>query len=405
LRLAFGSPEGRTALLEGFAATAPSVAPAGVELKGKRGVFQVSLAPDASGVELVVLGSASPRAGVAVRVNSTDAGTLSLGPEQTLQRLLLPAPTLVADRNRIELVRPDAADGSVTLLAAWLGSRSMEASSSLANAPPGALRGGWSEPEDFDGRRVRRLRSQASVALDLAPAPGDYVLFLQGRSAATADRTLEVGVSLSGRHLSEHQLGATFQTVFLPVDAFRLTRPQSSIELLPLQSAAGDLLIERVGLLPLLPERMLDLGRGAVRPFLGSGFSFDEISGDRDGVWSVGRTSRLFFLMDPVSEAYVLTLTAKAFHPLAPLSVQAELNGKPLGSVSVGHEIGSYELAVPRAALERGKNELVLAYASTLAPVRTEAGSTDVRELGIFVDWLELRRASQQTSLSTVGAR
>jgi hypothetical protein len=405
LRLAFGSPEGRATLLEGFAATAPSVAPAGVELKEKRGLLQVSLAPDASGVELVVLGSASARAGVAVRVNATAAGTLSLGPEPTLQRLLLPAPALVADRNRIELVRTDAAGGTITLLAAWLGSPSMEATSSLAHAPPTALRGGWSEPEDFDGRRVRRLRSQASVALELQPAPGDYVLVLQGRSAASEDKSLELGVSLSGRHLAEQHVAANFQSAFLPVDAFRLTRPLSSIDLLPLQSAAGDLLIERVGLSPLLPERMLDLGRDASRAFLGSGFSFDEVSGDRDGVWSEGPKSRLYLLMDPSREEYVLTLAAKAFHGVAPLAVSVELNQKPLGSISLGPAFAIHELPVPRDGLEHGASELVFSYAETQAPLRSELGSTDARELGMFLDWVELRPSSRGRSLSTLGAR
>jgi hypothetical protein len=404
LRFAFGSPEGRAELDHGFAPGPASELPLAAELVQQRGSLEFELAPDPVATELILLARASSTSGdrLAVHVNDADVGTLTLGAELSLQRVTLPAAELVADRNRIDFTRLNPSAKGSTFVAAWLEPASIASAVDLrTSASVVATHAGWSSVQAVDGRQVRRTASQGQVTLPLRPLPTEYAFFLVGRNGQATGAPLEVGVSLQGKHLGEIQLGGTWQTRFLPVATVDVPRGDSLLELLLPQSVEGDLVVERLGLTPLRPELLLDIGRPAARPYLASGVSFDEILPDRDGAWSEGSASHVTTLLAPADEAYVLSLAARALYLLAPLSVRVEVNGVALGAVTVDREFGIQELKVPRGLLKHGPNDLALSYARTMAPAHADPHSTDARELAIFLDWLELRPTSQGASLAT----
>lgn len=133
----------------------------------------------------------------------------------------------------------------------------------------------------------------------------------------------------------------------------------------------------------------VDLGTSSARPYLASGWSWDETAGDGTTfVWSEGEASALdFFLARPRE----LALTFRAFpftYDGAPeQGVEMVVNGRPVAEVALAPGPGEHRVALPAAALAAGSNRLLLRYRWSRSPAAAGA-SGDHRRLAVGWDWL-----------------
>ncbi|MEZ4375409.1 MAG: hypothetical protein R3B07_31650 [Polyangiaceae bacterium] len=151
----------------------------------------------------------------------------------------------------------------------------------------------------------------------------------------------------------------------------------------------GDSALEltHLTLMPLGRSIDLDIGTPSARPFLVQGFYDDESDGERTAAWSSGVRSVIALALDPeATNAYEVRITGHAIEGLAPLNVEARLNGKSIGTQKFGAGWGYYTYSVPASLLQKGTNLLELSYPTSVRPSETEPGSKDQRELAIRIE-------------------
>jgi arylsulfatase A-like enzyme len=143
-------------------------------------------------------------------------------------------------------------------------------------------------------------------------------------------------------------------------------------------------------LLPLAEVRQeagqIDFGTPGARSHLRSGWSFDEGGGRRGPtiVWSQGEVSTVeLFLAAPRDLRAGLRCAPFDSGDRGPQAVTVELNGRPVGTVTLRPGLNDYTLELPRAAEVAGTNRLAFRY-------RWVTRSGD-RDLAVAWDLLTLR--------------
>ena len=141
-------------------------------------------------------------------------------------------------------------------------------------------------------------------------------------------------------------------------------------------------------------SRRIDLGDPASRAALGSGWSWDERSGEMSFVWSDGARSELdLFLLAPKP----IELSFRCFAAPDPLenrkqTMRIGVNGIEVDSVTVDPRPTVHRVTLPAAALRTGSNRLQFDYAWTAAPASSDARSQ--RRLAVGWDWLSVATGS-----------
>ena len=152
---------------------------------------------------------------------------------------------------------------------------------------------------------------------------------------------------------------------------------------------------------------LLDLGTAEARVFLGSGWSWNERSGETSFVWGTGEVSELHFFL---STARKLDLEIRCFpvsFPEAPTQeVRPTLNDTSLEPLSLAPKPQVYRIHVPAGASKQGMNRLTFQYAYSHSPV-SAARSRGGRSLAVGWDWirfhLEPTAAKSEVTASAAG--
>lgn len=132
---------------------------------------------------------------------------------------------------------------------------------------------------------------------------------------------------------------------------------------------------------------VLDLGAPEARDFLGTGWSWNERSGETTFVWGTGKISELRFFL---STARDLDLEIRCFpfsYPGAPTQViRPTLNDTTLDSITLAQKTDSYRIHIPASALVHGMNRLLFEYAYSRTSETSDGG--DKRSLAVGWDWI-----------------
>jgi hypothetical protein len=135
--------------------------------------------------------------------------------------------------------------------------------------------------------------------------------------------------------------------------------------------------LDTLAVVPVSEE--LEISLGDASGHLVAGFS----KPDARSVWSEGKRSVVAGVLQPAAGAYTLDVRCAAYPPLAPVTVQARVNGQEIGSASVSQKASDVSWAVPAGVLRAGPNELAFEYSQTGQPSKLKPGSKDERELAI----------------------
>jgi len=128
----------------------------------------------------------------------------------------------------------------------------------------------------------------------------------------------------------------------------------------------------------------LDIGAAGDEQSI-NGFYFIEQNGDTTYRWS-GATATITFA-GAGARPWQLHLRLSGLRPDGPAVVTVGINGQPAGQVELGGEMAEIELPISRQQLlPSGQAEISLSTTTFVVP-------PDTRELGVMVDWAELRPA------------
>lgn len=156
---------------------------------------------------------------------------------------------------------------------------------------------------------------------------------------------------------------------------------------------------------PLGPPRstatgaVIDLGADEERAELIAGFHAPEPVERRRASWSDGDSSEIAFSLRGSAKRHLLTLLGDPYFAIQPVSVRANLNGKEIGAVTLDTGWKGYALVVEPGVAQEGENTLTLHYSKTGQPSVIEASSTDVRELSVRLDEIQLQPITERVRL------
>lgn len=138
-------------------------------------------------------------------------------------------------------------------------------------------------------------------------------------------------------------------------------------------------------------DSTIDVGTGAARPLLRSGFGDDEREGERTFAWIDGRHAAILVPRRSPTRARV-ELECLPFLPTAGLTQQisAVLNGVPIGTAALPGGWNHVSFTAPARAWQIGVNELELFLSSDVSPAESGLG-TDSRRLSVAVDRLTVQ--------------
>ena len=258
----------------------------------------------------------------------------------------------------------------------------------------GSLRDGWVRHAKVDGRSVSQTQgAKSTVVVKLNPEASPYAVTAVMKSAAAS----ELAVQLNGRELGKWKVGADWEMQTLAAPAGVVTDGENTIEIRAnvKPSATGDAALgvsmSTLQLSPLAPHTNVYAGARNARPFMLNGFYGSEGTAGNATVWSRGGTSKVAVLLDPAPGPYELGIRGHAFSPIAPLTVEARVNGRSVGEVSVESKPGWQNFDVPGGLLERGLNHVEFVYATTAKPSDTQTGSKDTRDLAVRFQEISVR--------------
>ena len=133
----------------------------------------------------------------------------------------------------------------------------------------------------------------------------------------------------------------------------------------------------------------IDFGTPAARPYLHSGWSMDEGSGDSTWVWSLGRESVLeFFLHEPRKLPVTFRCFPFQFPGSPPQRISIAVNGVDLQTVRLLDGSKPYQIILPAVALKTGKNQLQFRYAYSRAAIAVKSNSVGLRILSVGWNYL-----------------
>ncbi len=155
--------------------------------------------------------------------------------------------------------------------------------------------------------------------------------------------------------------------------------------------AAASLLVVATAWAIVPGDSTLDVGTGAARPLLRSGFGDDEREGERTFAWVEGRHASIL-VPRRSSRRATLDLECLPFLPTEGSTQQASavLNGVSIGTVVLPGGWNRVSFTAPAHAWQIGVNELELFFSSSASPAQSGVG-TDARQLSVAVDRLTVR--------------
>ncbi|MCA9630854.1 MAG: hypothetical protein KC766_24475 [Myxococcales bacterium] len=215
---------------------------------------------------------------------------------------------------------------------------------------------------------------------------GEYVVAVRGRcNKPPGAPSCRLRLALNGSDLTVMSFSDSVSLQSRVIQSARLNPQGNGLGLLSMGDSSLEL--THLSLMPLGPSLDLNVGTPSARPYLVAGFYDDESDGNRRAAWSSGERSVIALPIAPRPDrAYVVRITAHAVEALAPLTVEARLNGKPLGSEKFGAGWGYHSYPVPRGSLQSGANLLELSYPTTVQPAEVEPGSEDHRALAVRIE-------------------
>ena len=133
----------------------------------------------------------------------------------------------------------------------------------------------------------------------------------------------------------------------------------------------------------------IDFGTPTARPYLRSGWSTDEGSGDFTWVWSLGRQSVLeFFLHQPRELPVTFRCFPFQFPGSPPQRISIAVNGVDLQTVRLHAGSKPYQIILPPVALKAGKNQLRFRYGYSRAAIAVRPDSVGQRILSVGWNYL-----------------
>jgi hypothetical protein len=347
------------------------------------------LYPDPAGVTLSLLARTAPGIGphtVKLTMNGADVGTLPIPTDWSVLKLTLPENLLASGRNQLEFssVIPT---GGLAIDELRIDPHSARGELDIGTATArAALTKGWSGDDVIGGRSAARLRPPAGeLAVRLRPVGTDYVLGVVAMSESnmkSSGISVEINGARPGSLVPAQHYSPSF--VRIPRDAL-----QAGANAIRLGVDGGHFAIDYLSLRPLDSNVFLDIGSHEARQNLVAGFSGDEDT----TTWSDAPSSRIAAWLAPLPTAYRLVVRAAALGAIAPLTVTAQVNGKPLGSFTAAVNFGTHALPIAQNLLRNGENFVDFTYAETRQPSKVNPSSLDVRHLALRYDWLEIAPA------------
>jgi hypothetical protein len=243
-------------------------------------------------------------------------------------------------------------------------------------------------------RSVSQASARAALGLHLSPSAGTYALAAIVRS--DQDK-LPVGIRVNGSDVGQWTVGPEWSMASSVLEHGVLKDGANSVEFVlpdPAKDKPAALMIDTLHLGPLQARASADLGLPNPRGALISGFYGREGEGEGALSWSAGQRTRVGLLLKPLKSPYEVELTAAAFGPLAPLGVEAFVNGKSIGSVKV-EKAQPYSFRAPADAFVNGFNLVELVYERTAKPSDVDKKSKDMRDLAIRISRVTAKPASQ----------
>ena len=310
--------------------------------------------------------------------------------------LLVSAPALTAGCSKSEPPSPQAASAPATSTTQPIAKKVPSAAPQLAGtyrldlggAPPtGTSASGWSPKRD-EGRHVLQLaQAKAQLRFELTRAASDYMLTGVARVAGTKQVSLQP--TLNGRSLEAWSLSSQWQMFASPVPTEALAPSKSQLDFAVDTDgeaiAPGAVALGALALVPIGDRVSVPMGAETMGLLI-DGFHPIEKGGLR---WSKGKTSSWGAVLEPGPGPYRLIVRGAPFGPLAPIVVEARVNGKRMGAATFEGGFKDVGWSIPAGALVSGLNRVELSYSKTGKP-SDHGRSKDTRELSVRVARLEL---------------
>jgi hypothetical protein len=238
-----------------------------------------------------------------------------------------------------------------------------------------------------DKRRVARIVGDAaSVRLRLEPTEGEaYALLAIAQLDSPGATTLQA--SWDRQNIGSWELSNGWAFYSSPIPPALLTRAEH--ELVFTRSTQDAVVrLDNIAILPVSEE--LEISMGQASGHLIDGFS----KPDARSVWSEGKRSVVGGVLQPAAGAYGLDVRCAAYPPIAPVTVQVQVNGKEIGTAAVDKKDAEVSWAIPENVLRAGPNEITFEYSQTGQPSKLKPGSKDERELAIRFFSIDLAPAN-----------
>jgi hypothetical protein len=257
-----------------------------------------------------------------------------------------------------------------------------------------ALTGPWTDVR-IGPRSGARTASTAKLEVNLTPGRVAYGIALIARAD---EEKLPVGIRVNGTDAGQWSVSNEWDMYAAVLESGLLRAGANTIEFVLPEPSKGEkaeiaLVIDSLHLGPLQVSATADLGPANPRGALISGYYGREGEGDDAQSWSAGTKTRVGLLLKPLNSPYDLELAGAAFGPLAPLGVEAFVNGKSIGRAKLD-KAQAYTFRAPPDAFVTGFNLIELVYDKTAKPSEFDKKSKDMRDLAIRFNRLTAKPAT-----------
>jgi hypothetical protein len=145
---------------------------------------------------------------------------------------------------------------------------------------------------------------------------------------------------------------------------------------------------------------VIDLGSGVPPSQTLQGFSIPEPVGARLASWSEGAVSTIFFDVQGGADQYLVAFLAEPYHMLGEVPVGVSLNGRLLLDTTLATGWRGYQVVVGGDRIGAGKNQLSFRYAKRGRPSDFNSESSDVRDLSVRFDQVQVQPITVRAELS-----
>jgi hypothetical protein len=152
---------------------------------------------------------------------------------------------------------------------------------------------------------------------------------------------------------------------------------------------------------PVLPAgAVIDLGSEVPPSQTIQGFSMPERVGARLASWSEGAVSTIYFDVQGGADRYIVAFLAEPYHMLGEVPVGVSLNGRSLMDTTLANGWRGYGVVVGGDRIGAGKNQLSFRYAKRGRPNELNSESSDVRDLSVRFDQVQVQPITLRAELS-----